>query len=59
MTSAVTIEGRPEFLAGQPFSYAGVRPGVDGLEFIAESVAHTYSKGGGLITEVEGRAKAA
>ncbi|KZL28377.1 phage late control D family protein [Pseudovibrio sp. WM33] len=58
VTTTVSIEGRPDFLAGQPFTYAGVRPGVDGLEFIAEGVTHSYSKGGGLLTEIEGKAKA-
>lgn len=52
------IVGRPGLMAGQPVKYAGVRPGVDGREFIAEMVRHSYTKSGGLKTAFEGKLKA-
>ncbi|KZL16837.1 Phage late control gene D protein (GPD) [Pseudovibrio axinellae] len=55
----MSIEGDPALFAVAPFTYAGVRPGVDGLEFIIERVTHSYSKAGGLSTDIEGKAKAA
>lgn len=45
-TTSVEIEGDPSAKAGRPFSYAGVRPGVDGISFIIEEAAHTVSRSG-------------
>lgn len=49
------IVGRPALMAGQPVKYLGVRPGVDGREFIADTVRHSYSKSGGLKTSFRGQ----
>ena len=56
--TSCAIVGRPALMAGQPFTYFGVRPGIDGREFIAETVKHTFTKSGGLRTFVEGKLKA-
>ncbi|WP_407496926.1 phage late control D family protein [Pseudooceanicola sp. MF1-13] len=56
--TSCAIVGRPALMAGQPLTYLGVRPGVDGREFITEMVKHSYTKSGGLRTSFEGRLKA-
>ncbi|KPU83674.1 late control protein D [Marinosulfonomonas sp. PRT-SC04] len=57
--TSCSIVGRPALMAGQPVTYRGVRPGVDGREFIIEMVRHSYSKSGGLRTSFEAKLKAA
>lgn len=52
------VIGRPALMAGQPVSYFAVRPGIDGREFILETVQHTYTKGQGLQTFLEGKLRA-
>ncbi len=56
--TSCAIVGRPALMAGQPFKYLGVRPGIDGREFITEKVKHSYTKSGGLRTWLEGKLKA-
>lgn len=53
--TSCAIVGRPGLMAGQPVTYLGVRPGVDGREFITEMVKHSYTKSGGLRTAFEGK----
>lgn len=55
--TAVTIEGNPDVVAGGPMTYAGVRPGVDGLVFIIEEASHSYTKTGGYRTAIKGKLK--
>ena len=45
------IIGRPGMLAGQPFAYRGVWPGLEGQVFIVETVEHRFTKGQGLVTQ--------
>lgn len=52
------VEARPSLMAGQPVVFAGVRAGVDGKEFILESVQHSFSKGAGLRSAIAGKLKA-
>ncbi|NIZ11100.1 phage late control D family protein [Pseudooceanicola sp. HF7] len=52
------INGRPDLMAGQPVTFAGVRPSVDGREFILETVQQSFSKGGGLRTSLSGKLRA-
>ena len=52
-----SIVGRPALMAGQPLVYAGVRPLVDGREFILDRVTHSFTKSGGLRTAFTGKAK--
>lgn len=44
--TSVDLFGDPSIRAGAPFSYSGVRPGLDPLEFIIETATHRLSKGG-------------
>ncbi|TDE33177.1 phage late control D family protein [Antarcticimicrobium sediminis] len=56
--TSCSIIGRPALMAGQPVIYAGVRPLVDGREFILETVRHSFTKSGGLRTAFTGKLKA-
>lgn len=56
--TSCSIVGRPALMAGQPVVYAGVRPLVDGREFILETVRHSFTKSGGLRTAFTGKLKA-
>ncbi len=44
--TSVTLFGDPAIRAGAPLIYAGVRPELDGIEFIIETATHTLSKSG-------------
>lgn len=44
--TSVTVFGDPTIRAGAPFRYAGVRPELDGIDFIIESATHRLSKAG-------------
>jgi hypothetical protein len=48
----VTVVGDPAIRAGGPLSFAGVRPGVDGLPFIIETAKHVFSKSQGYRTQI-------
>lgn len=52
----VTVWGDPTIRAGAPFTYAGVRPGIDGIEFIIETATHRLSKSG-YTTDIEAKLK--
>ncbi|GAB4067988.1 late control protein D [Ancylobacter sonchi] len=52
--TSVTLFGDPTVRAGCPFVYAGVRPELDGLQFIIETATHTISKAGYTV-DVEAR----
>jgi phage protein D len=56
-TANCAIEGRPALMAGQPFSLIAVAPEADGREFIISMAKHSFSKSGGLRTELEGKLK--
>ena len=53
-----TVVGKPSLMAGQPIIYEGVRPSVDGREFILDMVEHSFTKSGGLRTRFSGKLKA-
>lgn len=55
-TTSVTIEGNTAARGGAPMSYAGVRPGVDGVPFIIETATHTFSKSG-YTTAIDAKVK--
>ncbi len=57
-SASVTIEGNIAAIAGAPVSFAGVRAGVDGIEFIQKTVRHTFSKSSGYRTSIDAKAKA-
>jgi phage protein D len=55
--TSCTVVGRPDLMAGQAITYLGVRPSLDGLEFITERVTHSYTKSSGLRTSLEAQLK--
>lgn len=55
--TAVQIEGEPTAKAGRPMVYAGVRPGVDGIDFIIEEARHSFSKSPSYRTDLKGKLK--
>ncbi len=57
ITTSCSIVGRPSLLSGQPIVYSGVRPGVDGREFILDEVSHVFLKSEGLRTNFNGKLK--
>lgn len=57
LTTSVTVEGNPLIKAGAPMSYLGVRPQVDGLQFVIESATHSFSRGASYRTEIRARGK--
>ena len=52
--TSVTVFGDPSIRAGAPFSYSGVRPELDGIQFIIETATHTLSKSG-YTTQIEAK----
>jgi phage protein D len=54
--TTVVVFGDPAIRAGAPFAYSGVRPGIDGVEFIIETATHRLSKDG-YTTEIEAKLK--
>lgn len=52
----VTVFGDPSIRAGAPFSYANVRPEIDGMEFIIETATHKISKSG-YTTDIQAKLK--
>lgn len=58
-TTSVKIEGNPFVKAGMSMTYAGVRPGVDGITFTIETVTHTFGKSGGYSTDIRAKLKEA
>lgn len=57
ITTSCSVVGRPSLMAGQPFFYQSVRPGIDARQFIFDMVKHTYTKGGGLLSYFNGKIK--
>jgi phage protein D len=51
------IIGDPTIRGGAPVVFAGVRPGLDGTEFIVETATHAFSKAGGYTTTLTGKLK--
>lgn len=55
-TTSCEIIGNPAAFAGAPMTYAGVRPGVDGIPFIIETARLKFSKDG-FTTTLDGKVK--
>ena len=56
--ATVTVLGDPSVAAGQSVVFSGVRPGVDGIPFIAKTIRHHFSKGRGFLTTIDAELKA-
>jgi uncharacterized protein len=48
----VTVPGDTAIVAGAPLLFQGVRPGLDGVPYIIDSVTHDYSKTAGFLTKI-------
>lgn len=53
--ASVTIVGDTAVIAGAPLIFEGVRPGLDGVPYIIETVSHEYSKGAGYRTKIDAK----
>ena len=56
-STSVAIEGNVLGRAGQPMSYSGFHPEIDGIPFIIEAAQHSFSKSGGWITALTAKIK--
>lgn len=54
---SVSIEGDPTAAAGRPVILDGVRPGLDGIEWLIETATHSLSKSAGFVTALRCKAK--
>lgn len=45
-SAGVTVVGDTSIIAGAPLLFRGVRPGLDGVPYIIDTVTHEYSKSG-------------
>lgn len=43
-TASCSVVGDPSIRAGAPLVFKGIRPGVDGLNYVIESVTHSFGK---------------
>lgn len=56
-TTECKLVGDPDFKAGTPFQYAGVRPVVDDITWTAETVTHDFTPSGGYTVSISGKRK--
>jgi phage protein D len=54
-SASVTVVGDTSIIAGAPLLFQGVRPGLDGVPYIIDSVEHSYSKDGGFTTKISAK----
>lgn len=60
ITASVTLLGDPNVRGGAPFSFSGVREGVDGIPLIIENAVHDFSKSGytvAITAKLQGQGK--
>src|SRR5690606_7754998 len=53
--ASVTIPGDTGVVAGAPLLFQGVRPGLDGVPYIIDTVTHDFSKRGGFTTKISAK----
>lgn len=61
ISASVTLIGDTSVRAGAPFSFSGVRSGVDGVPLIIETAVHDFSKSGytvAVTAKLQGQGKA-
>lgn len=51
----VTVPGDTSIVAGAPLLFHDVRPGLDGVPYVIDGVAHDYSKTGGFLTKISAK----
>lgn len=53
--ASVTVIGDAAIVAGAPLLFENVRPGLDGVPYIIDTVTHTYSKPAGYRAEISAK----
>lgn len=53
--ASVSVPGDTSIVAGAPLLFQGVRPGLDGVPYVIDTVTHEYSKTGGFITKISAK----
>lgn len=51
----VSVPGDTSIVAGAPLLFQGVRPGLDGVPYVIDTVTHEFSKGGGFTTKISAK----
>jgi phage protein D len=54
-SASVTVIGDTSIIAGAPLVFQGVRPGLDGVPYIIDTVTHEYSKSSGFLTKIDAK----
>ncbi|MBI1620799.1 phage late control D family protein [Aquamicrobium zhengzhouense] len=54
-SASVTVVGDTGIIAGAPLLFEGVRPGLDGVPYVIDSVEHSYSKTTGFTTHISAK----
>lgn len=54
-SASVTVVGDTSIIAGAPLIFDGVRPGLDGVPYMIETVTHEYSKSAGFRTKIDAK----
>lgn len=54
-SASVTVVGDTSIIAGAPLLFDGVRPGLDGMPYIIETVIHEYAKATGFVTKIDAK----
>jgi len=54
-SAAVSVPGDTAVIAGAPLLFQDVRPGLDGVPYVIDTVEHSYSKGGGFVTKIDAK----
>lgn len=53
--ASVTVVGDTGIVAGAPLLFQGVRPGLDGVPYLIDTVTHEVSKRGGFTTKISAK----
>jgi len=53
--ASVTVVGDTSIVAGAPLLFQGVRPGLDGVPYLIDTVTHEVSKRGGFTTKISAK----
>ena len=54
-SAGVTVVGDTSIIAGAPLLFDRVRPGLDGVPYVIDTVEHSYSKSSGFLTKIDAK----
>jgi len=54
-SASVTVVGDTSIVAGAPLLFVNVRPGLDGVPYVIDTVTHDYSKSAGFLTKISAK----